>query len=194
MGKGVVAIDAEKRLRRMYDESYFRLLSYALGYLDRASAEEIVSETFVVAWRRLDDVPSRELPWLFGVARNLIRERCRADQRLRTLCTELSVRARTDRVTVGDIADDVAERAGALRALAELSDADRELLTLLAWHGLTNREAAEVLGIRTATLLVRVHRARHRLRAALTPTPDAAAEPSRGHHARQLSDLSQELS
>jgi RNA polymerase sigma-70 factor (ECF subfamily) len=139
----------------------------------------------VVAWRRLDDVPARELPWLFGVARNLVRERCRADQRLRTLCAELSVRARTERVTVGDIADDIAERAAALRALA-LSDDDRELLTLLAWHGLTNGEAAEVLGIRTATLLVRVHRARHRLRAAMTPEP--------GRLPRQLSDLPQEIS
>lgn len=177
----MVAIDAEQRLRRMYDESYQRLLGYALGYLSRPSAEEIVSETFLVAWRRLADAPVRELPWLFGIARNLIRERYRADRRLRDLCAEL---ASTVHVDVGDIADEVAERAVALRALAELGDGDRELLTLLAWHGLTNGEAATVLGCSTATLLVRVHRARRRLRAAMAP----ADTP------RPLSDLSQGIS
>ncbi|OLF14869.1 hypothetical protein BU204_25020 [Actinophytocola xanthii] len=175
----------------MYDEAYHRLLGYALGYLDRASAEEIVSEAFLVAWRRIDDVPPRELPWLLGVARNLIRERYRADQRLRDLCAELSTKARTDRATVGDIAEDVTTRAAALRALTELSHEDRELLTLLAWHGLTNREVAQVLGCRTATLLVRVHRARHRLRAAMGPPDEVADHENRTH---RLPDLAQELS
>jgi RNA polymerase sigma-70 factor, ECF subfamily len=177
------AADAEKRLRRMYDESYGRLLAYALGYLDRPSAEEIVSETFLIAWRRLADAPVPELPWLFGIARNLIRERYRADRRLRDLCVELSAQADTG---TGDIADDVTERAAALRALAELGDLDRELLTLLAWHGLTNREAAEVLGIRPSTLLVRVHRARRRLRAAMAPTD--AGSPGRAPSFPSLSE------
>ncbi|GAB3469235.1 RNA polymerase sigma factor [Actinophytocola sediminis] len=183
----MVAIDAENRLRRMYDESYFRLLGYALGYLDRASAEEIVSETFLIAWRRLADAPSRELPWLFGIARNLIRERHRADQRLRTLCAELGALAGD---TVDDIAEDVAERATALRALAELTDDDRELLTLLAWHGLTNREAAAVLGCRPATLLVRLHRARRRLLAAMPPP---AMPPPAKAHERRPDELTQEI-
>lgn len=179
----MVAIDAEKRLRRIYDEYYNRLLAYALSYTSRSNAEDIVSETFLIAWRRLDDVPSRELPWLIGVARNLIRERYRADRRLRELCTELSTELGRD--VAEDPAEHVTARAGALRALAELGDADREVLTLLAWHGLTNREAAEVLGCSTATLLVRVHRARRRLRAAL-------AEPAARPHL--LIDIPQEIS
>lgn len=157
----------------MYDENYVRLLGYALGYVNRSNAEEIVSETFLIAWRRLSDVPPRELPWLFGVARNLIRERYRADQRLRTLCAELGAR----QFATGDVADHVTDRAAALQALAELPDADRELLTLLAWHGLSTREAATVLGCSTATLLVRVHRARRRLRTALAPPEEPALRP-----------------
>jgi RNA polymerase sigma-70 factor (ECF subfamily) len=160
----------------MYDETYVRLLAYALGYVNRATAEEIVSETFLIAWRRLADIPSREVPWLFGVARNLIRERYRADQRLRTLCAELGAEALTGQ-DAGDIAEHVADRAAALQAMADLPDADRELLTLLAWHGLTNHEAARVLGCSTATLLVRVHRARRRLRTALATPDEAAARP-----------------
>jgi RNA polymerase sigma-70 factor (ECF subfamily) len=176
----------------MYDESYVRLLAYALGYVNRANAEEIVSETFLIAWRRLDSgldtVPSRELPWLFGVARNLIRERYRADQRLRTLCADLGAEAHTGHVD--DIAEHVTDRAAALQALAELPDADRELLTLLAWHGLSNSDAAKVLGCSTATLVVRVHRARRRLRAAMAPPDEVSAQPLR----EQPIALQQEIS
>lgn len=157
----------------MYDEGYVRLLGYALGYVNRATAEEIVSETFLIAWRRLDDVPAHELPWLFGVSRNLIRERYRADQRLRTLCVELGAA----QSAAGDVAEHVTDREVALQALAELPDADRELLTLLAWHGLTNGEAAQVLGCSTATLVVRVHRARRRLRNAMAPPDESVARP-----------------
>ena len=164
----MVAIDTEIRLRRMYDEHYSRLLAYTLGYTNRASAEEIVSETFLIAWRRLDDVPERELPWLIGVARNVIRQQYRADRRLRDLCVELSTGLLTGNRDADDIAEHVTERATALRALAELGADDREALTLIAWHGLTNREAAEVLGCSTATFVVRVHRARRRLQAAMT--------------------------
>lgn len=170
----------------MYDESYVRLLGYALGYVNRASAEEIVSETFLIAWRRLSDVPSRELPWLFGVARNLIRERYRADQRLRTLCAELGAEGLTGQ-HVGDVAERVADRAAALQALAELPDADRELLTLLAWHGLTNAEAAQVLGCSTATLLVRLHRARRRLRNAMAPPDEPVARPVLDNSPQEIS-------
>lgn len=182
----MVAIEAEKRLTRIYHENYSRLLAYALAYTSRANAEDIVSESFLIAWRRLDDLPSRELPWLIGVARNLIRERYRADRRLRELCTELAA----EHNAVSDVAEQVTARATALRALAELGDADREVLTLLSWHGLTNREAAEVLGCSTATLLVRVHRARRRLRDVMTNPTDAG----RIRRPHRLIDMPQETS
>jgi RNA polymerase sigma-70 factor, ECF subfamily len=192
----VVAIDAEERLRRLYDENYGRLLAYALGYVDRANAEEIVSDTFLVAWRRFDEVPHRELPWLLGVARNLIRERYRADRRLRQLCAELGAQLAGGAGTVaGDVAENVVERATALLALAALSDPDRELLTLLAWHGLTTREAAAVLHCSTAALLVRLHRARRRLQAALVELKPAeqARGPIRPARRRPLTDHVEEM-
>jgi DNA-directed RNA polymerase specialized sigma24 family protein len=117
----VVAIDAEKRLRRIYDENYSRVLAYALGYTSRANAEDIAGESFLIAWRRLDDMPTRELPWLLGIARNLIRERYRADRRLRELCTELSAELGANNRATGDVAEEVTARATALRALAELA-------------------------------------------------------------------------
>lgn len=156
--------------REMYQELYPRVLAYAASMVGRQAGEDITSETFTVAWRRWADLPEARLPWLLGVARNLIRELRRRNVRQyelaaaegRRLCTE------TD-----DIAIEVTERTTVLRALAQLPDADRELLTLVAWHGLDRAGAARVLNCSTATLSVRLHRARRRLTRAM-----AANSPS----------------
>jgi len=73
-----------------------------------------------------------------------------------------------------DVAEEVAERISVLTALAALSEADRELLTLVAWHGLKPNEAAQVVGCSTATYFVRLHRARRRLERAMADPPDPA--------------------
>jgi RNA polymerase sigma-70 factor, ECF subfamily len=157
--------------RHMYQELYPRVLAYATSMVGRQTGEDITSETFTVAWRRWQDLPEPRLPWLLGVARNLIRELRRRDARQYELAVAEGRRISTE---TGDIAVDVAERTTVLRALAELPDADRELLTLLAWHGLSLADAARVLDCSTATLTVRVHRARQRLTRAV-----AATSPSR---------------
>ncbi|MEK8171531.1 sigma factor-like helix-turn-helix DNA-binding protein [Streptomyces sp. M19] len=109
------------------------------------------------------------------MARNLIRELRRRDGRQYGLAVEEARRIGVDGDEVGDVAADVTERTVALQALAGLSDTDRELLTLVAWHGLGPRQAARVLGCSTATFSVRLHRARRRLERAL----DSAAPPPR---------------
>jgi RNA polymerase sigma-70 factor (ECF subfamily) len=93
----------------------------------------------------LDEAPDAVVPWLLGIARNLVRERRRAAGRQ-------------------------AELAAALRALATLSDADRETLTLVAWQGLPPPEAARVVGCSQAAFWVRLHRARRRLERAIKAT------------------------
>ena len=69
------------RLKRLFDEYAGRLYAYCLRRGDRADAEEIVAETFLVAWRRIDCVPGEPLPWLFRVAGNVIANRRRGDRR-----------------------------------------------------------------------------------------------------------------
>jgi RNA polymerase sigma-70 factor (ECF subfamily) len=155
----------------MYQDLYPRVLAYATSLVGRQTGEDITSETFTVAWQRWGDLPSARLPWLLGVARNLIRELRRRDARQYRLAVAEGRRVSTGG---GDVAADVAERTSLLRALAELPDTDRELLTLVAWHGLTHAEAARVLHCTTATLTVRLHRARRRLERAV-----AASSPSR---------------
>ncbi|MFC9079946.1 RNA polymerase sigma factor [Streptomyces sp. NPDC057062] len=157
-----------QRFRDVYEECYPRVLAYATSLVGRQMGEDITSETFTVAWQRVGSIPRPALPWLLGVARNLVRELRRRDAHQYLLAAEeaqrISSGARTD---VGDIAAEVTDRHNALHALASLPEADRELLTLIAWHGLSAREAAQVLGCTTATLTVRLYRARRRLEKAL---------------------------
>lgn len=161
--------DREGRFTAFYDRHHARVRAYVVDRAGRGVADEVISETFLVAWRRFDDVPPKELPWLFGVARNILRARYRAELRDRSLDAEL--KARSAGSFVGNVADEIAERELVLSALASLSDEDCELLTLIAWHGLTVGEAARVVGCSAATCSVRLHRARKRLERALADPP-----------------------
>jgi RNA polymerase sigma-70 factor (ECF subfamily) len=128
------------------------------------AAEDLTTEVFVVAWRRRADVPPEPLPWLYGVARRVLANHLRGEGRRDALVRRAVEHA-------GALATDPAELVGAraelVRAFAALNDADRELVLLVAWEGLTLAEAASALGCRSNTAAVRLHRARRRLRAAL---------------------------
>ncbi|MCA1224240.1 RNA polymerase sigma factor [Streptomyces sp. 8L] len=166
-----------QRFRHVYEECYPRVLAYATSRVGRQVGEDITSETFAVAWRRVQELPEPALPWLLGVARNQVRELRRRDSRRHALAVQEAQRIvmgeQGEQGEVADVATSVADREAALHALAALSDADRELLTLIAWHGLSAKEAAGVLHSTTATVTVRLHRARRRLER----TMQAAARP-----------------
>ncbi|WP_236008230.1 RNA polymerase sigma factor [Actinomadura physcomitrii] len=167
------------RFTALYDAHHRRVHAYAVSRVGVQAAEEITSETFCVAWRRVRDLPDEPLPWLLGIARNLLRESYRARDRQDALARELRTWA-AGAPPAGDVGEAVTERAGMLRALAALPDDDRELLALVAWHGLAPGEAAKVLRCSKASFYVRLHRARRRLERALTaesraPDPGAPA-------------------
>ncbi|MFE2448719.1 RNA polymerase sigma factor [Streptomyces melanosporofaciens] len=169
-----------QRFRDLYEECQPRVLAYAASLVGRQVGEDITSETFTVAWRRMRDIPTPPLPWLLGVARNLTRELRRRDGRQYALAAQEAQRVITSGAQVEDVAAGVTERAVALQALAGLSAADRELLTLVAWHGLGPRQAARVLGCSSATFAVRLHRARRRLERAVDgvkPSHDPSVGP-----------------
>lgn len=161
--------DDAQRFTRMYDESRQRVWAYAVSRAGRQVADEVVSETFAIAWRRLDDVPDPPLPWLLVVARNVLRDNIRAEVRRESLGAELRSWVEED------VADAVTDRLGVLKALSSLSDEDREILILVAWQGLSPRDAAHVVGCSTAAFRVRLHRARKRLAQAM----ETASFPSR---------------
>jgi RNA polymerase sigma-70 factor, ECF subfamily len=153
------------RFTRLYALHYTRVLAYAMRRAPADVAREAVDEAFLIAWRRLSDVPQRALPWLFVVVRNVITDQFRSARRADALVTEV---ARLEQATAGrDVSEAVTERAAVLQVLAGLSERDREALMLTVWDGLNHREAAAVAGCAAATFTVRVHRARRRLQDAL---------------------------
>ncbi|GAB3883824.1 RNA polymerase sigma factor [Microbispora bryophytorum] len=160
--------DPEERFTDLYDQHYRNVLGYALLRAEPALAEDVASETFLVAWRRWDDIPEPPLPWLLGVTRNLLRnqrvKRLRSDE-LVTRLAQLSTFAD------GDVAERVADRQEALAVLAGLREQDIEAVVLASWYGLTPAQAAEVAGCSARTYNVRLHRARRRLANALRPHP-----------------------
>ncbi|MGK5552678.1 RNA polymerase sigma factor [Actinomadura kijaniata] len=164
--------DDSARFTRLYDQWYGHVLAYARRRVQEHTARDVTAETFLVAWRRLDEVPDDPLPWLYGVAR-------------RVLANETRRAARADRLA-GKVArqpvqhgPDAAERVTGVidDVLTALPEADRELLRLLAWEDLSTAQAAKVLGCRPATLAVRLHRARRRLRALLDQRAGSRPSP-----------------
>ncbi|HEY3776367.1 MAG TPA: sigma-70 family RNA polymerase sigma factor [Solirubrobacteraceae bacterium] len=155
-------------------EHLFRAHEPAIvAYLRRRAAadtvDDLVAETFLVAWRRLDDVPLQEpLPWLLAVARRVLSTHRRGRDRRRNLgerMMDVQPRSRSWE-------EDGEDRATA--ALARLSERDREALTLIAWEGLTPQQAATVLGEPPGRFRVRLHRAKRRMKALLSEPPSSA--------------------
>ncbi|GAA1791081.1 RNA polymerase sigma factor [Actinomadura chokoriensis] len=179
----------EERFTAIYDACRQNVWAYAAGRAGRQVADEVVSETFAVAWRRLADVPDPALPWLLGVARNVLRDGHRARVRRESFTAELG---RWAARPVGDIAEDVAERLAVLRAMAALPEQDREVLILIAWQGLTPREAAGVVRCSPAALRVRLHRARRRLLRAAEQ--EMASDRGPGGVRRRVGIISEEMS
>ncbi len=145
-----------ERFRVLYDDAYPRVMAYALRRArTREDALDVVAETMLVVWRRLDQIPTdrRRLPWVFGVARRVLANQYRAV-------------ARRDRLVarVAHEPDSAAPEFDAVhRALDALRPDHREILTLAAWDDLDNDEIAVVLGITPTAVAVRLHRARARL-------------------------------
>lgn len=155
-----------ERLETLFREHAAAVRAYALRRIDPATAEETVSEVFVIAWRRLDDVPGDALPWLLACSRRVLANQRRASRRRIALAERLSGAGRPTDDHHFDLGMRISDRSLA-QALSELSEDDRELLLLIAWDDLTPEQTAQAVGCSKRTLAVRLHRARRRLTEAL---------------------------
>ena len=160
--------DDEQRFTAIYDATCSHVWAYVVSRAGQAVADEVVSDTFLVAWRKFDVMPDPPLPWLLGIARNRVRENVRADVRRSSLANELRHWASG---TTDDVGAAVTDRLETLRALTSLAEDERELLILTAWHGLSSAEIARVVGCSPTAARVRIHRARKRFERALETTP-----------------------
>jgi RNA polymerase sigma-70 factor (ECF subfamily) len=173
--------ESQNRPDRDQLEDLFRrheaaVLSYVRRRAPEDIVDDIVSETFLVAWRRLDQVPESPLPWLLGVARRVLSTHRRGDRRRRELDSRL---AATQSTSLMPWSEDGEDRA--LAALATLPEKDREALMLIAWEELTPAQAAVVLDEPAVRFRVRLHRAKRRIKAVLeqaSPTRPPAISSS----------------
>lgn len=173
------------RFRGIYEAHYHRILGYALRRVELPEdAADVVAETFLVAWRRLDEIPKgREaLLWLYGTARRALANLHRTERRR----SRLAERLRREIAALPAVAAPAPteEIQAVLRALGELREEDREVLRLAAWEELSHEEIGRILGCSANAAKIRLHRARRRLAAHLSLV-EARSKPVEGTgHAR----------
>ena len=153
-----------ERFRILYNDLYDDLWRYIQRRsINTEEARDTLSEVFLVAWRRLVDIPAGNEArlWLFGVARNLVktswRKRKRSGDLLVRIGSEMSTRVTTD---------EELDNSGVLKivkALQFLSENDQEILRLLAWENLSHKEISVVIGCSENAVAIRIRRARVRL-------------------------------
>jgi RNA polymerase sigma-70 factor (ECF subfamily) len=152
------------RFDQLFTEHQRHVLAYAMRRTQAwADAEDVAAETFTIAWRRFDAIPSAEpLPWLYAVARRVLANHRRGSGRRERLAALLRVEDVATPLRAGEDRD-----GPVFVALGSLSPADQELLRLVAWEELGNQQIAAVLGITPNAVAIRLHRARARFAHAL---------------------------
>lgn len=171
--------------RSIYDLHAGGVTAYALRRCGANDAADVVAETFLVAWRRLDDVPPEPetRPWLLGVTRRVAANQLRGDRRRSELGRKLSSRL-VDRFSEQPPIERLDERSVLGAALARLSADDRELLMLVAWDGMTPTEVGVVMDLSSGVVRKRLFRARKRL-ARHQERVERERLEQRGHYSRQ---------
>ncbi|WP_371783206.1 RNA polymerase sigma factor [Streptosporangium subroseum] len=156
------------RFESVYREAYGQITAYAARRCDSPQdAADVVAETFVVAWRRIDELPPGEeaTPWLYGVARKVLANHRRGEVRRQARSVELDAEMAD---LYGDSPDSGIELSVIAQVFRTLSDDDRELLSLVAWEGLDREEIAAALDLSRNAVRIRLYRARRRFSHALT--------------------------
>ena len=153
-----------RHFRTIFDANYDAVRAYARRRCQRLEdADDVVSETFTVAWRRLREIPpGSELPWLYGVARRVLANQRRSERRLTALVQRL-------RGQPPDVVTPEHPNTGyVIDAMARLKPDEQEVLRLAAWEELGATEIARVLGCSPNAASIRLHRAKKQLAVLLT--------------------------
>jgi len=148
-----------ERFRELYRRHRHAVTAYVRRRAPGPVVEDIVADTFLVCWRRRDQVPAEALPWLYAVASRTLANDRRKRSHAEAAATASALANLTEMKPAGDPL--------LASAFADLSQSDREVLSLVAWEDLTIHEAATVLGCSPVACRVRLHRARRRLAARL---------------------------
>jgi RNA polymerase sigma-70 factor (ECF subfamily) len=158
----------EALIRSLYEEHGRSLLAYATRLTgDRASAEDVVQETLLRAWKHSDAMVNQKgsvRGWLLTVARNIVTDRVRAKASRPTEVAETP----TTGPVAGDHAENVVNSMVVLDALDDLSPEHREVIVELYYRGRTVSEAAQVLGVPPGTVKSRSYYALRAMRSVMS--------------------------
>ena len=154
--------DRTDEFRAIYSTHHAALCAYFARRAGRGEVEDLVAETFVVAWRKLPRKIEDPLPWLYAVAGKVL-----ANHRRKAARREgVHVGDRLSAAGPGDPAESLSDR-GLAQAFAQLSERDREAIRLVAWEGLSLADAARAARCSAPAFAVRLSRARRRLQGLL---------------------------
>ena len=160
----------------LYRAHYPAVLRFVRRRAQAADVDDVVSETFMAAWQRQEQMAAAPLPWLYRTARNVMLNTSRAAGRREGLAVRIASMREdepTDPIIRFEQQHDLAP------AWNSLDPLDQEILALQVWEGLNGREAASVLGISRAACAMRATRARRRLAVALSAiAPDEPDDPA----------------
>jgi RNA polymerase sigma-70 factor (ECF subfamily) len=176
-------VDGDDRVGRLTDvfgrhaEAVLRFARRRLD--DEAAAWDVVSDTFLTAWRHADGCPQisdEQLPWLYAIAGNAVRTHQRGRARHDALTRRIEAAAREGEMP--DPAEQVAAIDAITSAMGALSPIDQEVLRLIGWEHLPDaRSVGVALGIGTSAAAVRIHRARRRLSRELSRQNPDVSDP-----------------
>ncbi|TFB69158.1 sigma-70 family RNA polymerase sigma factor [Cryobacterium sp. Hz9] len=161
--------EREKRMRNLVVLVVDPVRRYLHRRTDAATADDVIGDTLLVCWRRLDEVPDDALPWAIVVARQCLSNARRAERRRtrligRIIAIDPPPPVAADENAAASTVDGTAEAARVTTALAGLRRNDAEILRLWAWDELKSPQIAVVLGISANAAAIRLHRAKARLK------------------------------
>lgn len=162
------AVDKDHGFRKLFRDNYEAVRAYCLRRLQAEEAADAVSEIFLIAWRRLDDIPTEDPArlWLFGVARNVVRNSERTVRRRRRAAARIGGLASVHHADPETQVVAASEHVEIMGAFHSLGAADREVLRLRLWEELSVADTAAVLGCAEKAASKRYQRALARLKKA----------------------------
>lgn len=170
------ALASNDHVEALYRSSYKAIFAYVLRRTsgDAETVADLVAEVFVVALRKQDAIPPppEDRLWLYGVARRVVLDHRRRHTRLLRLLSLLQAQATSET----DSGYGQPSRLRVQAAMEKLRPADREVLQLITWDGMSHAEAAQVLGCTPNAVALRLHKARSRLRRILSPAAGSTHE------------------
>lgn len=174
---------SEQRFETLYTMYQRPVLAYFLRRTDRTTAFDGAAETFLIAWRRIDDVPNdHALPWLYGVARRVLANLRRSERRYRALGRRIPIPQPDAEPGPETMVVQSEEDQRVLDAVACLRPEDREIIRLRVWEELSNGDIADVIGTSPHAVSQRVHRITRSLARELSGPPVHRSPSMSSHH------------